>query len=159
MGLFNFLKTAGAKLFKKEAPTAKTVKVDPEHERQIKIEALHKEVARHGLKVEGLHIDLEGSSVAVCGSCPDQAEREKVILALGNVEGIDCVDDQLTVPEPQPEAVFYTVVKGDSLSKIAKAHYGNAMRYPLIFEANKPMLKDPDKIYPGQVLRIPPLAQ
>ena len=47
------------------------------------------------------------------------------------------------------------MVSGDSLSKIAKEHYGNAMKYPVIFEANKPMLEHPDKIYPGQVLRIP----
>ncbi len=58
----------------------------------------------------------------------------------------------------EPEAKYYTVVKGDTLSKIAKASYGDAMKYPVIFEANKPMLKDPDKIYPGQVLRIPPHA-
>ena len=61
--------------------------------------------------------------------------------------------------EPKPEATLYTVVRGDSLSKIAKAHYGDAMKYPVIFEANRPMLSDPDKIYPGQVLRIPPLDE
>ena len=61
------------------------------------------------------------------------------------------------VATPAPEARYYTVVKGDSLSKIAKEMYGNAMKYPVIFEANKPMLKDPDLIYPGQVLRIPEL--
>ena len=49
----------------------------------------------------------------------------------------------------------YTVEKGDTLSRIAKEMYGDAGKYPAIFEANKPMLKDPDKIYPGQVLRIP----
>ncbi len=68
------------------------------------------------------------------------------------------MDDQLQVAKPEPEAVWHTVVRGDSLSKIAKKHYGDAMKYPLIFEANKPMLTDPDKIYPGQVLRIPPLG-
>jgi nucleoid-associated protein YgaU len=50
----------------------------------------------------------------------------------------------------------HTVVKGDTLSKIAKAQYGDAMKDPVIFEANRPMIEDPDKIYPGQVLRIPP---
>ena len=59
---------------------------------------------------------------------------------------------------PEPAATFYTVVSGDSLSKIAKKHYGDASKYPVIFDANRPMLKDPDKIYPGQVLRIPPAA-
>ena len=65
------------------------------------------------------------------------------------------VDDQMEVENKEPEAQFHTVEKGDSLSKIAKKYYGNAMKYPVIFEANKPMLTDPDKIYPGQVLRIP----
>jgi len=63
----------------------------------------------------------------------------------------------MTVENVEPEAQFYTVVSGDTLGKIAKAHYGNAMKYPVIFEANTPMLSDPDKIYPGQVLRIPAL--
>ena len=88
---------------------------------------------------------------------PDQATRERVILALGNVHGVARVDDRLEVVVPAPEAVLYTVQSGDSLSKIALAHYGDAMKYPVIFEANQPLLTDPDKIYPGQVLRIPEL--
>jgi nucleoid-associated protein YgaU len=94
----------------------------------------------------------------------EQAVREKIVLAVGNTTGISKVDDRLQVVVEKaaapkaPEAKYYTVVKGDSLSKIAKAQYGDAMKYPVIFEANKPMLKDPDKIYPGQVLRIPPIA-
>ncbi|RQH14455.1 LysM peptidoglycan-binding domain-containing protein, partial [Okeania hirsuta] len=78
--------------------------------------------------------------------------------AVGNIEGIACVDDRMEVLVPEPEAQFYTVVSGDSLSKIAKRHYGDAMKYPEIFEANKPMLSDPNKIYPGQVLRLPHLG-
>ena len=74
---------------------------------------------------------------------------------MGNTQGVARVDDQLKVEKPAPEAVMYTVQPGDSLSKIAKAHYGDAMKYTVIFEANKPMLSHPDKIYPGQVLRIP----
>jgi nucleoid-associated protein YgaU len=73
------------------------------------------------------------------------------------VEGVGQVDDRMTVEHTEPPAQFYTVKPGDSLSKIAKEYYGDAMKYPVIFEANKPMLKDPDLIYPGQVLRIPPL--
>jgi nucleoid-associated protein YgaU len=73
------------------------------------------------------------------------------------VNGIAEVDDNLEVLNPAPEAVFYTVQKGDTLSLIAKAQYGDMMKYPVIFEANKPMLTHPDKIYPGQVLRIPAL--
>ena len=78
-------------------------------------------------------------------------------MVVGNTEGIATVDDRMTVEIPEPEAQFHTVVKGDYLSKIAKKYYGDAMKYPIIFEANKPMLTDPDKIYPGQVLRIPAL--
>ena len=83
------------------------------------------------------------------------ATKKKVVLVVGNSEGIATVDDQMTVQHTEPEAQFHTVVSGDSLSKIAKHYYGDAMKYPVIFEANKPMLSDPDKIYPGQVLRIP----
>jgi nucleoid-associated protein YgaU len=78
-----------------------------------------------------------------------------VILIVGNTEGIASVDDRISVVNDEPEATFYTVQKGDSLSKIAKEQYGDMMKYPVIFEANKPMLKDVDHIYPGQVLRIP----
>ena len=112
-----------------------------------------------GLNVKGLQVELQEDTVIVHGEVASQAEREKVILALGNVTGIAAVDDRLAVsaPEPEPEAQFYEVKKGDSLSKIAKQFYGNAMKYPVIFDANKPMLKDPNLIYPGQVLRIPPI--
>ena len=85
----------------------------------------------------------------------DQATREKVVLVIGNSAGIASVDDQMTVEHTEPEAQFHTVASGDTLGKIAKQYYGNAMKYPVIFDANKPMLTDPDKIYPGQVLRIP----
>ena len=93
--------------------------------------------------------------MTVAGTVADQAIREKVLLCCGNVEGVDKVDDQLTVINPEPPATFHTVVRGDTLSAIAKACYGNANAYMKIFEANKPMLSDPNKIYPGQVLRIP----
>ena len=95
-----------------------------------------------------------GDVASVSGTAATQEVREKVVLAAGNVAGIAQVnDDGLEVA--QPAATMYTVQSGDSLSKIAKAHYGDAMKYPQIFEANRPMLTDPDLIYPGQVLRIP----
>ena len=93
------------------------------------------------------------------------AEKEKIILALGNVTGIASVDDKMETELTSrdvivnADSVFYTVQKGDSLSKIAKAHYGNSGKYHAIFEANKPMLKSPELIYPGQMLRIPPLQE
>ncbi len=84
--------------------------------------------------------------------------REKIVLALGNVKGIASVVDGLEVEKPAEPATFYTVVKGDNLTRIAEEHYGDGTKYPAIFDANRPMLSDPDKIYPGQVLRIPPQA-
>ena len=156
MGLFSFLKNAGAKLFgKKEAPTAAPT------EEELKVITTQKEmmlkgiVDSLGLEVENLEVSLHDDTATVYGQTDSQADKEKIILALGNVEGIAAVDDRLTVENPAPEAQFYEVQRGDSLSKIAKEFYGNAMKYPVIFEANKPMLSDPDKIYPGQVLRIP----
>ena len=83
------------------------------------------------------------------------ATREKVVLCCGNVAGVTQVDDAMTVAEPADPSRWYTVVRGDTLSAISKSQYGNANDYPKIFEANKPMLTSPDKIYPGQVLRIP----
>ena len=165
MGLFSFLKIAGAKLFSKEeaaAPktTETTSKAAGDALARQKAALLKSAVEGLGLNVKGLQVELQEDTVIVHGEVASQAEREKVILALGNVTGIAAVDDRLAVsaPEPEPEAQFYEVKKGDSLSKIAKQFYGNAMKYPVIFEANKPMLKDPDLIYPGQVLRIPPLG-
>ena len=156
MGLFSFLRNAGAKLFnrkKEQAPTPE----DKEKIRREQIDALYKAVNDLGFEVENLYIDLQDETVVVEGTCKSQADKEKIVLALGNVEGIAYVDDRMNVVEPAPEATFYEVVKGDTLSKIAKAHYGDPMKYPIIFAANRPMLTHPDKIYPGQVLRIPAL--
>ncbi len=97
------------------------------------------------------------STVTVDGVMPDQATKEKVLLCCGNVAGVAAVNDMLTVAASEPEAQWHTVVSGDNLSKIAKKFYGDPNKYPVIFEANKPMLTHPDKIYPGQMLRIPPL--
>ena len=80
------------------------------------------------------------------------------MVPAGNVAGVAKVADMMTVARSEPEAQFHTVVRGDSLSAIAGKFYGDASKYPLIFEANKPMLSHPDKIYPGQMLRIPPAA-
>lgn len=150
MGLFSFIKNAGAKLFNKSKKEAEVPEVE-----LTRAQALQQEIQNLGLPISSLHIDL-GQAVIVHGVTDTNANREKVILALGNVDGVTAVDDRITVTNPEPEAVFYEVQKGDSLSKISKAHYGDPMKYNAIFEANKPMLSHPDKIYPGQVLRIPP---
>lgn len=160
MGLFSFLKKAGSKLFSKkeeEREATTTTGISEEVEHQQKLILLKGIVDSMNIKTENLEIDLNDDKVTIYGQVSSQADKEKIILALGNVSGIAAVDDRLTVEKPEPEAQFYEVKKGDTLSKIAKQYYGNAMKYPVIFEANKPMLKDPDLIYPGQVLRIPAL--
>ena len=100
---------------------------------------------------------LNDDVVTVFGTAESQYAKELVILTLGNHAEIARVDDRMTVVTPEPESTFYEVKSGDTLSKIAKAQYGDASKYNAIFEANTPMLKDPDKIYPGQKLRIPKL--
>src|SRR5690606_36351585 len=143
--LFNFIKDAGEKLFgrdkeKEEEQTLSDV------ERST---ALQMYVTKLGLPVQHLVVAYRGNGlVEVHGLAANQADKEKAILAVGNAKGIERVDDRIRVEAPAPEATFYTVVSGDTLSKIAKTHYGNASKYPVIFEANKPMLKDPNRIYP-----------
>ena len=150
MGLFSFIKDAGKKVFGKK-PAEPTL--TPE---QAKIAALKDAVSELGIPVQGLHVEL-AEQVIVAGATPTNADREKIILALGNVEGVGAVADNITVTNPEPESVFHEVKSGDTLSKIAKEVYGDAMKYNAIFEANQPMLSHPDKIYPGQILRIPAL--
>lgn len=153
MGLFSFIKNAGAKVF----GIGKTTAEEAAEAAAEKATKLTHAVEALGLKVENLKINVDDDSAVIYGEAEDQATREKTILVVGNTEGIASVDDQMTTAIQEPEAQFHTVVSGDSLSKIAKKFYGNAMKYPVIFEANKPMLTDPNKIYPGQVLRIPAL--
>lgn len=154
MGLFSFLKKSGSNLFGKDEET-KVQEAEKKAEQRKTL--LINEVKKLNIDVEDLSLELDGDKVTAYGKVDSQEEKEKVILALGNVTGIASVDDRINVENPKPESTFYEVKSGDSLSKIAKAHYGDPMKYPLIFEANKPMLSDPDKIYPGQVLRIPPV--
>jgi len=146
MGLFDFVKEAGEGLLGKLTGDG----ADDSKAVQSRVEDLD-------LSVDGLRVEVAGDKAILVGKAATQAEAEKAILAAGNVPGIAQVEDKLEVAEPAKPSQYYKVKSGDSLSKIAKSVYGDAMKYPEIFEANKPMLKDPDKIYPGQVLRIPPL--
>jgi len=165
MGLFSFIKEAGEKLFGGSEAKAAEQKVTqaptPENIAAMSAaagKAIGDYVRTQGIDTSGLNIafDAPSATVTVDGVVPDQATKEKILLCCGNVAGVEKVNDLLTVKAPAPEAQFHTVVRGDTLSKIAKKFYGDANKYPVIFEANKPMLKDPDKIYPGQMLRIPP---
>jgi len=153
MGLIDFVRAAGEKIFgTSEAAASPTTDETVLSKRATALEA---HVGKLGLPVEGLKIKVADDVAYVKGTVPTQAEREKIVLAVGNVAGIAKVEDRLEVTNPQPEARYYTVAKGDTLSKISKEMYGDPNKYPQIFEANKPMLGHPDKIYPGQVLRIP----
>lgn len=158
MGLFSFLKSAGSKVLANKAVENEAASAADEIKKR-RIAALEEVVGKSELMVDNLSVDLEGDRVTVYGVTDSVAIKEKVVLALGNVNGIATVDDRISVTEAEEEAApaadFYEVKSGDSLSKIAKAHYGDPMKYNLIFEANQPMLTDPNKIYPGQMLRIP----
>jgi nucleoid-associated protein YgaU len=164
MGLISFIKDAGEKLFgigkaqaaqqaAQAAPSPETIKAANDAAAQ----AIQDYIGKMNLSATGLTVTFDGASgeAQVYGVAADQATREKIVLCCGNVAGVASVKDHMTVDNSGPEAMYHTVVKGDTLSAIAKKTLGNANRYPEIFEANKPMLTHPDKIYPGQVLRIP----
>lgn len=177
MSLIDFIKNVGHKLDASahnqtaapapqspqpsQGPTAQQVQ---ELDDRKKVTALTSLVNQMGFKAQNLAIDVKGDRVTVKGTVDSQEEKEKIVLLLGNTEGIAGVDDQLQVANAQPQvaavpaAQYYDVKPGDSLSKIAKEVYGDASKYNQIFEANRPMLKDPDKIYAGQKLRIPAMA-
>jgi nucleoid-associated protein YgaU len=162
MGLFDFARSAGEKL----RNTIGGGKDD------VSAQELADKLKAGGITLRNGQVTLAGSTVTVSGEAGSQADREKIVLILGNTEGVDKVDDRMTIKAAAPaqataaptagqaaqtaaEPQFYEVKSGDTLSKVAKAFYGDANRYHEIFEANKPMLKDPDEIYPGQRLRIP----
>ena len=151
MGLFDFVKEAGEKL----TDLAGGILGRDEAAAADAGPQIEKSGRGMGIPVENLSIGVEGDVATVSGTTESQADRERVVLVTGNTKGVAQVDDRIEVQTPEPPARFHTVVRGDTLSKIAKEYYGNAMKYPAIFEANRPMLTDPDKIYPGQVLRIP----
>ena len=142
MGLFDFAKDLGKKLFGSNDDPA---------------EKIGESIAAANPGVEDLGVTFEDGVVHLSGKAASAEAMEKAVLMAGNVKGVTEVKiDGMDAPEPEPAVVYYTIVSGDSLSKIAKAHYGNAMDYPKIFEANKEVIKDPDLIYPGQKIRIPP---
>jgi nucleoid-associated protein YgaU len=148
MGLFKFIKDAGAKLFGGQAKAATS-------------DDLKKTVESHGFDSGPLSIDLQGDKVKLSGQATTQEEAEKIILSLGNTIGVAEVDTSgLQVQQQVPQSIMYTVQKGDTLWAIAEKHYGKGKgaRYTEIVKANSPPVKNPDMIQPGWVLRIPPLA-
>jgi nucleoid-associated protein YgaU len=170
MSLISFLKDAGEKLFNPgkaaaapaaaPATNASAAPAQPDIAalNETAAQAIERYIGSQGLNADGLDVKYDGATqtVTVSGVAPDQATKEKIVLCCGNVSSVAKVNDLLTVAAAaEPESRYHTVKSGDTLSKIAKEAYGDANAYMKIFEANKPMLSDPNKIYPGQMLRIP----
>lgn len=167
MGLFSFVKSAGRKIgmfggaeaADAEVKAAATKSKDEEKTQHDAFAAQLKSIITQlGLEVADLGVRYTPHTATVTGTAKTQADREKIVLAIGNNNGVAQVDDQMGVEIQAPPAVFHTVEDGDTLSKISLAQYGVIHKYDDIFEANKPMLNHPDEIYPGQVLRIPQIS-
>jgi nucleoid-associated protein YgaU len=136
MGIFRFLKEIG----KKVLPGREAEEIAADINESL------------GVHVTDLTVAFEDGTVSIAGTVDSQATKEKAILLAGNVEGVEQVVDNLSI-EVKP--VFYTIQKGDSLSKVAQALFGDPMKWKALFEANREVIKDPDLIYPGQQIRIP----
>jgi nucleoid-associated protein YgaU len=151
MSMFDFIKSTGKKVIRRR----------PGRPARERTKSINKYIHELGLLQNDVEAFVKGDKVVLKGSIDSDKEKDRLICALGNIEGIGHVDCQLKVKHPEwattPERKqFYTVQRGDSLPEIAKSLYGDESKYPIIYEANKPMLKHPDRIYPGQVLVIPP---
>ncbi len=141
MGLFDFAKNIGNKIFgsEKEAP-----------------EKLKKHIEEDNPGIEALEINVEDGVATISGKVDSPAALEKVVLMTGNAMGIETVNvDAVEAPEQTEEVLYYEIVKGDSLWKIAKNIYGDGNEYKKIFEENREVIKDPDLIFPGQKIRLP----
>ncbi len=141
MGLFDYVKMIGKKLFDNDAEAAENIKA-------------HIEEDNPG--VEGLEVGFEDGVVTLKGAANSAEALEKAVLMAGNVKGVESINaDGLTAPAAEEKVEYYEIVSGDTLSKIAKQYYGDANAYPKIFEANREVIKDPNLIYVGQKIRIP----
>ncbi len=157
MGIINFVREAGSKVGLGESPSKAAAEAAKEEELQELREGnkILRLIIDMDLGIESPKVKYDDGVATVSGKAPSQKVRDLVVLTVGNVAGVASVDDRIEVAEPAEEAVFYTVQKGDTLGAIARDQLGAAKRYMEIFEANQPMLKDPNLIYPGQTLRIP----
>ncbi len=143
MGLFDFVRNIGERIFGKDEDPATKIK---EH------------IESRNLGITDLQVEFQDShgKVFLTGQAPSHESKEKAVLLAGNVKGVSEVyAEKLAAPEPQTKVEYYVIQPGDTLSKIAKTFLGDAMAYPKIFEANREVIKDPNLIYPGQKIRIP----
>ena len=145
MGLFDFAKDVGRQLFDTDAEAADNIKQ-------------HLDVKLSGIK--NVEVTFDDGVATVCGECANEATRNNAVLIVGDVKGVEKINaDGLTFPEPVEEEVekveYYEIVSGDTLGGIAKRFYGSASKYTRIHEANKELIPDPNKIYPGQKIKIP----
>ncbi len=153
MGLFGFVKDIGRRLFNKDEEAAEKIKAH---------------ILANNPGVEGLEVTYDNGIVGLAGRCTNKDAFQKCVLMAGNVQGVADVYATGLVPyvDPaapaksaaavEPEETYYVIEKGDTLWAIAKKFLGNGNRYPEIFEANREVIIDPDKIFPGQKIRIPP---
>jgi len=156
MGLFDFVRNIGNKLFASDTSAADAAA------------KIQKEVADAGLGIDNLQVKYDPSSgdCALSGTCPSAEVMQKAVLIAGNVQGVanvdvtnlDLVEAQSIAAAADQDVEYYVIVPGDNLSKIAKHFYGNPNLYPKIFDANREVIKHPDKIFPGQKIRIPRAA-
>ena len=145
MGLFDFAKDVGRQLFDTDDEAADNINQ-------------HIEIKMTG--ISDVDVQFDDGVATICGSCINEATRNTAILIAGDVKGVEkVVADGLAFPEPVEEekekVEYYEIVSGDTLGGIAKRFYGNASGYTRIHEANKEMIPDPNKIYPGQKIKIP----
>ncbi len=143
MGLFDFVKDIGRKLFNRDAEAAEKIKQ-------------HIEETNPG--ISGLGVEFKDGVVSISGQASSAEAMEKAVLMAGNVQGVTEVKiDKLQAPPPpvQAKVEYYVIKKGDTLSAIAKQFYGKANDYPRIFEANREVIKDANLIFSGQKIRIP----
>lgn len=146
MGLFDFVKDVGHRIFDTDSEAAENIKQ-------------HLEIKTSG--ISNIEVEFDDGVATICGDCVNQATKDNAVLMVGNIAGVEkVVADDMRVPapkeeEPEEKVEFYEIVSGDTLGGIAKKYYGSAGKYMKIFEANRDIIEDPNKIYPGQKIKIP----
>lgn len=144
MGLFDFAANIGKKLFNKEEEAS---------------QAVTNHLNEDNPGVENVQVTVENGVASLSGVAATAAAVEKAVLMAGNVEGISEVKiDGVQIANGEQvagEDEFYVIQKGDTLWEIATKAYGNGAKYKAIVEANKEVIKDENKIFPGQKIRIP----